>query len=103
MNKNLKQWLIVYLAPYALIGIFTFGAGLFLVPLGGTLGVFVGLTSDAPFFTFKFRLTLMAVCIASIIIFIIGYKLRSKIWGKILNAAGSYLWCFAGIVGFGPQ
>ena len=103
MNSDKKHWLAVYLIPYTLVGIFTLGVGLFILPLGGTLGVIVGLSSTEPYFTSSFKLALgLALCVA-IFLFIVGYKYRNKLWGKIINAVGFYLWCFAGVVGFGPQ
>ena len=103
MNKEQKHWLAVYLTPYVLIGIFTLGAGLFLLPLGGIAGVFVGLTSTAPYFTSSFKLALAAALVFAVTLFIIGYKFRNQFWGKALNAAGVYLWCLSGLIGFGPQ
>lgn len=103
MNKEQKHWLAVYLIPYVLISIFTLGAGLFLLPLGSTLGVFIGLISTAPYFTSFFKLTLVAALVLAIILFIIGYTFRNKLWGKILNAGGVCSWCLSGLIGFGPQ
>lgn len=103
MNKDTNHWLAVYLIPYALIGIFTLGAGLFFLPLGGTLGIYVGLTSTAQFFTSAFKIALAASLVFAIILFFVGYKHRSNLWGKALNAAGVYVWCLSGLVGFGPQ
>lgn len=103
MNKERKQWLAVYLIPYALIGIFTLGAGLFMFPLGGIVGVVVGLSSTEPYFTSSFKIVLSSVLFLAVMLFIVGFRFRERLWGKIINAAGVYLWCVAGLIGFGPQ
>jgi len=102
MNANIKQWLTVYLVPYILIGIFTSGAGLLIFPIAGIFGVFIPLFTTAPYLTVSFKALFFLVLILSIVLFFIGYKLRTRLWGKIVNASGFYLWCMAGLVGLGP-
>ena len=103
MNKDIKQWLVIYLIPYAVVGILTLGTGLILLPLGGTVGVIIGLSSTEPYFTSSFKMILITVLLLAILLFIVGFKFHEKLWGKILNAVGVYLWCVSGLIGFGPQ
>lgn len=104
--KNLShtwQWALAYGVPAFLIGVPTMGLGLLMLPLGGTLGVVVGLTSEAPFFTVNFRILLIIECLFSLALFFIGMRYRRYFWGKVLSSVGIYLWCLSGLVGFGPQ
>lgn len=103
MNAELKHWLFVYLVPYILIGISTLGAGFILLPLGGVVGVYVGIISPNSYLTRESQFLLGIACFMAALMFVIGYRYRKRIWGKIVNAAGVYLWCIAGLVGFGPQ
>lgn len=101
--KQAVQWLIVLLLPYFLLGMFSYGAGFLLLPLGGTLGVFTGITSSSPYVTPIFRISLIALSLALLALFFVGFRLRKKLWGKALFSCAIYLWCIAGLVGFGSQ
>ena len=103
MNKHKKQWLTIYLIPYALLGILTLGGGLIILPLGGTLGVAFGLFYNTDYFSVSFIAIWVLILIVSLVSFIIGYKFRENLWAKILNASSAYLWCFAGLVTLSPH
>ncbi len=103
MSRDNVHWLLVYLVPYFILGAASMGAGLVLIPLGGTLGIYVGFTSTAPYFTQDFKLSLLSACLLAISLFLVGLRFRHKLWGKIINSSGAFLWCLIGIVGFGPQ
>ena len=97
------QWLAVYLGPAIFVAIPTAGIGPFMLVLGGVVGVLTGLTSEAPYFTLGFKLLLGATCLICVAMFAIGIKFKVNFWGKALSAGGVYLWCIAGLIGFGPQ
>ncbi|WP_157719219.1 hypothetical protein [Halopseudomonas salegens] len=104
MNFSEKwQWGLAYAGPALLIAVPTTGLGLVMLPIGGFMGVFVGFTSDAPYFTTEFRVLLGVACLLAVTLFLTGIKFRTKFWGKVLNSMGVYLWCVSGLVGFGPQ
>ena len=100
-SKEILHWFLVYLVPYALIGLLSSGAGLIVLPLGGTFGIIHGLTSSVPYFSVEVRIFLLVACLVSISLFIFGYKKRKKLWGKVINAASVYLWCVIGLLGIG--
>ena len=102
LSRNQKQWLIL-LAPYLLLGAFSWGWTLLLLPLGGTLGLWVGFTTSNDYFTPPFKAGLALACAISLALVCVGWPQRQRFWGKALCAAGLYLWCTAGVVGFGPQ
>lgn len=99
--KQAVQWLIVLLLPYVLIGIFSSGSGFLLLPLGGTLGIFTGITSSSPYITPIFRISLIVLSLALLALFFVGFRSRKKLWGKALCSCAIYLWCIAGSAGFG--
>jgi hypothetical protein len=103
MTPQTKQWLLIYLAPYLVLSAITLGAGFILIPLAGTLGVYTGLFSTNPYFTTQFKLLILLGCTISLVVFSYGFHRRSTLIGKIVNAAGAYLWCVVGFIGFGPQ
>ena len=102
LSRNLKQWLIL-LVPYLVMGAFSLGGALLLLPLGGTVGLWVGFTSSNEFFTPQFKAGLALACAISLALVCVGWPQRQHFWGKAFCAAGLYLWCMAGVVGFGPQ
>ena len=97
------QWVLVIVMPYAVLGAVTHGAAWLLLPLGGLLGIFSGFTMSNSFFTPGFKVALALACAASVTLVAIGLRLRRRWWGKLLSAGGVYLWCVAGVIGFGPQ
>ena len=101
--KHAVQWLIVLLLPYVLLGMFSFGTGFLLLPLGGTVGIFTGITSSSPYVTPIFRISLIALSLALLVLFVVGFRLRKNIWGKVLCSCAIYIWCITGLVGFGSQ
>ena len=102
MTADTKRWLLVYLIPYFGFGIISFGGGLIMLPLAAISGLYVGLTSTAPYFTNEFRIFIGAGALFSLGVFLFGYKHRSNLWGKMTNSMGFYLWCFVGLFSFGP-
>jgi hypothetical protein len=127
MNKNISQWIVVYLLPYSVVAVSTLmnGVGLggakldgaiivlktifipmvaspFLASMGYIIG-FTAETKNAPFYTVEFKLALVACFIVSIVMFVVGVKNRNKLWGKALNATGFYLWCIGGLVSLAPS
>ena len=127
MKKTILEWGLVYLLPYAVItSILLFqGKGLggdtldsigaflstILIPIIATpllalMGYFIGFSASpesASFYTIEFKLALVACFAASISFFIIGIKKREKLWGKIINAAGFYLFCAGGLISIAPS
>lgn len=97
------QWSLVLLGPAVVIGILTRGAALVLLPLGATHGVAAGLLSRAPHVTPAFRCTMLIACLICVALFATGYRFRTRLAGKLLCAAGLYLWCITGLIGFGAQ
>lgn len=74
-----------------------------LVLLSAVLGPFVGLASEAPYFTLQFKLSLAAGLFASTLLVFAGVRFFDRPWGKLLILFGSICWTVAGGVGFGPQ
>lgn len=127
MNKDITQWLAVYLLPYSVIAISTLANGIglgsakldgavivlktifvpmFTSPFLAALGYIIGLTADvnkAPFYTYEFKFELIMCMFVSIVAFVLGLKIRTRLWGKALNAAGLYLWCIGGLVSLAPS
>ena len=77
--------------------------GLFLAPLCATVGPFVGLFSNAPFFTPGFKLALAAGLAVSAGLVFFGARAADRPWGKALLVLGGAAWTVCGAVGFGPQ
>lgn len=100
--SHLSQWLIVMALPF-LIGGMVFGPAVLLLPLGGVLGVGVGLTSTGAHFTSTFKLELLTALLVCILLFTTGYRYRHGFWGKAMASLAIYGWCFVGLIGFGPQ
>ena len=73
-----------------------------MLPLAAISGLYVGLTSTAPYFTNEFKIFIGAGGLLSLGIFLLGYKYRSNLWGKIINSLGFYFWCIVGLISFGP-
>lgn len=73
-----------------------------MLPLGA-LGVPVALFAQAPFFTPGFKLAILTSALLATALFVTGWRKRAHWAGKLANAAGAYLWCITGLVGFGPQ
>lgn len=101
MNDT-KQWLIVVLVPLA-VAIVVLGSGVVLLPLGGTLGILVGLFSSAAFFTVGFKVGLALGLLTCCLSFLIGYRFRNRFLGKTLMSLSVFVWCGIGLFGFGPQ
>lgn len=74
-----------------------------MLPIGGALGPFVGLFSDAPYFTANFKLVLFTGLLISGLVAWIGLRSCQKWWGQLLVVIGVLAWCLCGLVGFGPQ
>lgn len=74
-----------------------------LVLLSAVLGPFVGLASEAAYFTLQFKLSLAAGLFASALFVFAGVRFFEKPRGKLLILFGSICWTVAGGLGFGPQ
>lgn len=103
MSKNTWQWLVILGAPYLLIGAASGGHGFLLLPLGGTMGVLNGLMFSNIYASQGFRITFLLGCLLLVLLFLAGWRYRAHWLGKILCALAVYLWCLAGLIGFGPQ
>ncbi len=106
--SHLKQWLQVLFIPLfvmlAILSLFHGGGSLgllFLLPLGGTLGVYIGLTSSAPVYANGFKIGFFLVLCVAIASMVIGIRYRKKLWGKCLFSFGFYLWGMAGLMALG--
>lgn len=71
--------------------------------LAALIGPWVGLASDAPYFTAAFRLGLAAALLAAVALIGLGMRARRRWIGCGAVAMGSLVWTVAGAVGFGPQ
>ena len=74
-----------------------------LVLLSAVLGPFVGLASEAPYFTLQFKLSLAGGLFFSLLLVFAGARFFDRKWGKLLILFGSICWTVAGGLGFGPQ
>ncbi len=108
--NHLKQWLQVLFIPlFVMLAILSLLHGvralglLFLLPLGGTLGVYVGFTSSAPIYANGFKAGFALVLCVAILSMIIGILYRKQLWGKCLFSFGFYLWSMSGLVALGAS
>ena len=66
-------------------------------------GVYVGITSDAPYFSQNFKIGILVSSIASMLCVLAGVRYQATVVGKLLILAGLAVWFFVGLFGFGPQ
>jgi hypothetical protein len=97
------QWATLILVPALALGLTLSWSGLLMLPLGATLGIYVGLSSGEPFFSMGFKTMIAALCAVCALLFIIGMTRRQSLWGKALVVGSVYGWCLVGLMGFGPQ
>lgn len=127
MKKTILQWIAVYLLPYIAIVAITLSQGkglggeilddirtilasifvpMFAPPLLAILGYGIGFSASSAstsFYTIEFKLALMAFIIVSLGLFTFGIKKRDKLWGKIINATGFYVFCMGGLISLAPS
>lgn len=100
--RDALQWLIVAALPLLIGGIFL-GPAILLLPVGGVVGVGVGVISNGTPFTIAFKVGLLSALLGCVLLFVTGCRHRHAFWGKASASLAVYLWCAAGLVGFGPQ
>lgn len=104
MTRNMRDWLLVISLSLLIIiflGVVLSGNMLgfaFLFLLGGTVGIPLGLTSNAPNYAGDFKLYFAIALFTALALAGFGLYFQKRIWGKIIVILGIGLWCSAGFM-----